>query len=84
MNVPYPNRLKILREERQESVLDMAESVGVGVSSIYRWEDGTHIPRSKIIKSRMFEAYHTFPSEAYPTVWESVFKQVEAKLRRPV
>lgn len=73
-NVLYPNLLKNRRTFLGMTVPEMATKIGVAVASIYRWESGTHYPRVRAIRHRVFRAYQSTPEIAYPTCWEALFR----------
>lgn len=73
-SVLYPNRLRSRRQDLGMTVPEMATKIGVAVASIYRWESGTHYPRVRAIRHRVFRAYQSTPEVVYPTCWEQLFR----------
>ena len=37
----WPDRVRALRAARRETIQDFAHAVGVSISSVWRWENGT-------------------------------------------
>lgn len=73
--IRFPNLLKQKRIALDLTPVEMASLIGVGLTTVYRWESGQSWPKSKPLQRLVFQHYGTSPMEAYPTCYNMFSKE---------